>query len=1256
MLLESPLGILAAPSRLFSVSPFFLKGKSGKFMLNQLIHFFLHNKFLTYILLLILAGWGLTTAPFDFHIPWMPRNPVPVDAIPDIGENQQIVFTEWPGRSPQDVENQITYPLTAALLGLPGVKDIRSTSMFGFSSIYVIFEDQVEFYWSRSRILEKLNALPQGLLPEGVQPTLGPDATALGQIFWYTLEGRDSKGNPAGGWNPQELRSIQDFYVRYGLNSASGVAEVASVGGFVKEYQVDANPDAMRAAGVTLEDILDAVKKSNIDIGAQTMEINLVEYYVRGLGYIQKAEDIEETVVKVRNNIPVRVADVARVSLGPAERRGVLDKAGADAVGGVVVARFGANPLEVIDAVKAKIREIEPGLPSRILEDGTVSRVRIVPFYDRTQLIRETIGTLYSNLIQEILVTTIVVIILLFNLRASLVVSGLLPVAVLITFIVMKYAGVDANVVALAGIAIAIGTMVDVGIVLSESIVHRMERRPPEEDLFTTVFKGAAEVASAIVAAVMTTIVSFLPVFALEGPEGKLFRPLAFTKTFALGAAIFLALVALPALAHSVFSVRSPRRLWRLTGNVLLIGAGIYLGIEGNQTSGWILGLVGLGGFLIAAASPYLTETQRWKAGIGKNLLFAALTALLITRMWMPMGVDQSLFFNFLFVLLVLGGLLGFLFMMTRIYTPVLRFFLAKKLLFLTIPAGIVAAGILIFRNTGREFLPSLDEGSFLLMPTSMPHSGIQENVKNLRLLDMAVQGIPEVDLVVGKLGRAESALDPAPINMFENVIIYKPEYLTGADGRRLRFRVDRQGNYLRDSTGQLIEDPRGQYFRQWRDHIRSPDDIWQEITRVTRLPGVTSAPKLQPIETRLIMLQTGMRAPMGVKVQGPDLKTIEDFGLKLEPLIREVEGVKDAAVFAERIEGKPYLEVGINRKAIARHGLTIQEVQDYIQAAVGGMALTQTVEGRERYNVRVRYPRELRNDPELLSRIFIPSRNGPGQIPLGELAEVRYVRGAQMIKSEDGFLVGYVLFDKESGYAEVDVVERVRNYLEEKIEQGDLEVPHGVSYRFAGNYEQHSRAARRLAILIPLTLVIIFMIQYLEFRSLLISAMVFTGVLVAFAGGFILIWLYGQPWFLNTPFFGENLRDLFQVRPINLSVAVWVGFLALFGIVTDDGVLMATFLRNRFNAAEPGSVEEVRQLVLEGAARRIRPAMMVTATTLLGYLPILTARGRGADIMAPMAIPAFGGLLIEIISVFIVPVLFCIWQESRWKRKKSIA
>jgi Cu(I)/Ag(I) efflux system membrane protein CusA/SilA len=1216
----------------------------GEIMLAKYIRFFLENKLVAYLLLLLFVGWGLVTAPFDFGINDLPRDPVAVDAIPDIGENQQIVFTQWMGRSPQDVEDQISYPLTTALLGIPGVKSIRSNSMFGFSSIYVIFNDDIEFYWSRSRILEKLNSLSANTLPEGVQPTLGPDATALGQIYWYTLEGQDKEGNPTGGWDLHELRTIQDFYIRYGLSAAEGVSEVASIGGFVKEYQVDVDPEAMKANGITLEEVMKAIKGSNIDIGAQTIEINLAEYFVRGLGYVKKISDIEQGVVKVNNNIPLRIGDVAKVSIGPATRRGILDKSGAEAVGGVVVARYGANPLEVIQNVKKKIAELEPGLPTKTLADGTVSQVNIVPFYDRTQLINETIGTLQEALSLEILITIMVVILMLLNLKSSLLISSTLPVAVLMCFIAMRYFGVDANIVALSGIAIAIGTMVDMGIVLIESMVKRMEEAPPDEDLLTTIYDATVEVASAVITAVATTVISFIPVFTMEASEGKLFKPLAYTKTFALVASIIVAITIIPPLAHSIFSIKSRSKLVANIGNALALLTGLGIAIFYQPFLGAILAIVGISGLLStwvqANSTPRNVTVLSWLT----NVIYALIVSWLLATIWMPLGVTKSSLLNFLFVTLFAGGLISFFYVIIYFYESILRFLLRFKILFLLLVSFIVYQGFVVFQQTGEEFMPSLDEGSFLLMPTSMPHSGMQENIKNLRLLDMAVTAIPEVESVVGKAGRVNSALDPAPMSMYENVILYKSEYKTDENGHRIRFRFT-DGDYIKDKDGELIPDEDGQYFRQWRDEINSPDDIWNEIVKATRIPGVTSAPRLQPIETRLVMLQTGMRAPMGIKVQGADLATIEAFGLQLEKHLKDVEGVKDAAVFADRIVGKPYLLLDINREVISRYGLTIEKVQQYIQAAVGGMNMTTTVEGRERYSIRIRYPRELRDDPEALQRIYVSTPTNQ-HIPLGELVTIRYEAGAQAIKSEDGFLIGYVLFDREKEFSEVEVVENAQNHFSTLISNGALEVPAGISYRFAGNYEQQVRASKRLSIVVPIALAIIFLILYFQFSSVTISLMVFTGVFIAFAGGFIMIGLYDTSWFLDFSLFGTNMRDLFQIRTINLSVAVWVGFLALFGIATDDGVLVATFLQDSFKRNKPNTIAEVRDAVVEGGLRRVRPAMMTTATTILALLPVLTSTGRGADIMLPMAIPSFGGMTLQMITMFTVPVLYALWQE----------
>ncbi len=1242
--------------------------------LDRVIRFCLENKLIVGLVVLLIVLWGLRVAPFDWDLGELPRNPVPVDAIPDIGENQQIVFTEWMGRSPQDVEDQVTYPLTVALLGLPDVKTVRSYSFFGFSSIYVIFDERADFYWSRSRVLEKLNSLPPKTLPEGVQPTLGPDATALGQIFWYTLEGRDPNGNPAGGWDLDELRTIQDWYVRYALLGAEGISEVASVGGYEREYQIDVDPDAMRAYGVALEDVVKAVKASNLDVGARTIEINKVEYVIRSRGFIEQISDIEKTAVKVRDNVPIYVKDIATVSTGPALRRGALDKSGAEAVGGVAVVRYGYNPLAAIKHVKAKIEEIAPGLPKKTLADGTVSNVTIVPFYDRTDLIYETLGTLDTALTEEILVTIIVVIVMVLHLRSSMLISALLPLAVLMCFIAMKTFGVDANIVALSGIAIAIGTMVDMGIVICENILRHLHEAKENESRLEVVFRASSEVGGAVVTAVATTIVSFLPIFAMTGAEGKLFKPLAFTKTFALLASVVVALTIIPPAAHILFAheVKGPKAKRRRLGIVLLI-----LAMVSGVFVAWWLGVVIAALAIYHFIHEYLPDEIRWLLWLLANALAVIVVGVILTGHWLPLGPTRGFVRNLLFVGVLIGGLLIFFKVFQFFYPTILRWCLNHKATFLSLPVLLLVLGGMIwqgfprmfffvpdswrdnrlwagaaetFPGLGKEFMPALDEGSFLYMPTTMPHASIGEALDVLQKQDMAFQAIPEVDSVVGKIGRVDSPLDPAPISMIETVIHYKTEYITDEEGHRLRFKYDSaQGDYTRDENGQLVPDPDGQPYRQWRDHIHSPDDIWHEIVQAGDIPGTTSAPKLQPIAARLVMLQSGMRAPMGVKVRGPDLESIEKTALEIERFLKEVPSVEPEAVIADRIVGKPYLEIDINREAIARYGISIQKVQDVIEVAIGGKPITTTVEGRERYGVRIRYMREWRDRIETLDRILVPASDG-AQIPLVQLAQINYVRGPQAIKSEDTFLTGYVIFDKRPQYAEVEVVEQCKQYLQSKIDSGQFVVPEGVNYAFAGAYENQIRAQKTLSVVVPVSLLVIFIILYLQFRRVSTAAMVFSGIAVAWAGGFLMIWLYARGWFLNFDVLGVNVAGLFQVHPINLSVAIWVGFLALFGIASDDGVVMCTYLEQTFRNRKTETVDEIRKAVIVAGSRRVRPCLMTTATTILALIPVLTSTGRGSDIMVPMAIPSFGGMIVEILTMLVVPVLYCGLQEMRSK------
>lgn len=1236
-------------------------------MLNKIIRYFLENRVITILILVLVVVWGISTSPFNWHGGIIPRNPIPVDAIPDIGDNQQIVATEWMGRSPKDIQDQITYPLTTSLLGIPGVKSIRSSSMFGMSFIYIIFDDNIEFYWSRSRILEKLNSLPPGTLPEGVQPALGPDATALGQIYWYTLEGRDpATGKPTGGWNAEELRTIQDYYVKYSLSAAEGVSEVASAGGFVKEYQVELNPDAMRAFNVSVMDIMGAIKKSNLDIGAETMEINKVEYLIRGLGYIKDVSDLEKAVVTVRDGVPVRISDVAFVNIGPGTRRGGLDKEGVEAVGGVVIARYGSNPLEVINNVKDKIKEMAPGLPQKTLPDGTVSKITVVPFYDRTGLIKETIGTLETSLSHEILICIIVIIVLVLNLRASVVIASMLPIAVLSTFIIMRYTGIAANIVALSGIAIAIGVMVDVGVVFVESIIRYMEM--PEnrgirkgKAMVNLIYKAVSEVSGAIATAMITTIVSFLPVFAMEAQEGKMFSPLAYTKTYALASAFVLGLILLPTLSYILFSVRIDSKRIRKVLNYILIAAGVLLSVLYSSIPALGLTAVGLNNLL----------AHRWKKpGISNyiNIGIALVVATyFLAEEWLPMGPQKGIIVNLLFVTGCIAIILALLWLLVIYYERILRWCLNNRWKFMLLPIATILCGILIWKRIGQEFMPSLNEGSFLLMPTSMPHTGIEQNLNYIEALDKRLAAIPEVETAIGKWGRVNSALDPAPAQMFENTINYRPEYILNEDGKRERFKVNRKGKYLLRNGGtynpadgfrlipadSLIPDRKGDYFRQWRPEIKNTDDIWQQIINVTHLPGLTSAPKLQPIEARLVMLSTGMRAPMGLKIYGPDLETIEQSGKAIEQALKDVPSVIPSSVFYDRAVGAPYLEIKLNRDNMARYGVNVEDLQEILSAAVGGMILTKTVEGRERFPVRLRYARELRDNPEALSMLLVPTATG-AQIPLKELADIEYARGAQMIQSENTFLVGYVIFDKKQGKAEVDVVKEATKVIEGKIQNGELKLTKGISYKFAGNYEQQERATARLMIVVPLALLIVLLVLYFQFKTLTASLIHFSGVFVAFAGGFILLWLYGQDWFMNFSLARVNMRDLFQMHTINLSVAVWVGFIALFGVATDDGVLMGTYIHHVFLEKDPQTRHAIREAVVTAGLKRVRPAAMTTATTLIALLPVLTSTGKGADIMVPMAIPTFGGMLIQSMTMFVVPVFQCWWREGLLKKEET--
>ena len=1226
-----------------------MKDKSEYTFLDKIIRYCLENKLIVFMLVAGLIFWGILVMPFDINFLNIDRNPVPVDAIPDIGENQQIVFTEWMGRSPRDIEDQITYPLAVALQGIPGVKTIRSSSFFGFSSIYIIFKENVDFYWSRSRVLEKLNSAGK-ILPSGITPILGPDATGLGQIFWYTVEGK--------GFTLQELRTIQDFYIRYSLQASDGVSEVASIGGFVKEYQIDVNPDRLRYYNISIQKIFMAVKEANIDIGAKTIDVNSVEYVIRSLGFIKNISDVEEVVITEVDNIPVRIKDIAHVSLGPAMRRGVLDKEGAEVVGSVVVARYGENPLKVIKNLKKVIKQISPGLPKKILDNGEISQVKIVPFYDRSILIKETLHTLQAALTDEIFITIIVVLIMILNFRISLLVSFMLPVGVLMTFILMKIVGVDSNIMSLSGIAIAIGTMVDMGIIVTENINKHIAESPKGTRPLDIVFNAASEVGSAILTAILTTIVSFVPIFAMTGAEGKLFQPLAWTKTFALLSSVIIALTILPLLAQLLLIKSKKKFPYPNFISLFMLLVSIFIMIKFNLLVGLLLFLT----FGNKVLAPYYSDSVR--SFMKKSFIYfiIILAIFTLTTTWRPLGFEKHFIWNLVFICLIFFVVLGGIILFHRSFKKILIHALEHKKQFMAIPVFILLFGLTTWFGFDKmfsfipktfsivkldnfissssiwvflkhklpgfqkEFMPNLDEGSFLYMPTTMPHSSISENIDMLQLLDKRLKMIPEVASVVGKLGRVESPLDPAPISMFETIVTYKEKYKVDEKGRRIRV---------------------------WRDNIETPDDIWDEMIKYATIPGLTSAPKLQPISARIVMLQSGMRAPMGIKIKGPSLEAIEKAGFLLEEKIKLVEGVEPAAVVADRVVGKPYLEIIPDRKKLARYGISIHHFNNIIEIAVGGKNITKTIEGRETYGVRIRYQRERRDSIEALGEIYITVM-GKTQIPITQLAKIEYRQGPMVIKSEDTFLTSYVLFDKKKGYGEVDVVENAQAFLKDEIKKGTLKLPDGVNYVFAGNYENQIRSEKTLSIILPIALFVIFMILYIQFKSVPNTMFIFSSIFIALCGGMILLYFYSVSWFMDFSLFGVSMKELFNVRQFHLSVAVWVGFLALFGVASDNGVIVATYLDDIFKRKIPKSIKDIREMVTEGAMRRVLPCLMTTATTVIALIPVITSKGRGSDVMVPMAIPLFGGMMFALITIFIVPVLYSWYHERQFVKAKE--
>jgi Cu(I)/Ag(I) efflux system membrane protein CusA/SilA len=1038
-------------------------------MINWLIEWSVRNRVIVVLIYIGIAAagyWALTRTP--------------IDAIPDLSDNQVIVFTDWPGRSPKEVEDQVTYPLVTSLQGLPGVRVVRASSAFSFSMVNVIFEDNVELYWARTRVLERLNLVAKQL-PEGVTPTLGPDATGVGQIFWYTLE--------SDKMNLRDLRTLQDWFVRYQLNSVPGVAEVASVGGYVQQYQVDVDPTKLRSYNMPLSMVVEAVQRSNNNVGGNVVEQAGEWAVVRGVGLIQSTQDVEDIVVTSSNGTPVYVKNVAEVKLGNAFRLGALDKNGKEAVGGVVIARYGVNTLETIDAVKQKIEELKAGLP-----EG----VQLVPFYDRTQLIHRATGTLERALIEELLLVTLAHIIFLAHFRSILIVTIPLPLAVLMSFLFMYFMGISSNLMSLSGIAIAIGVLVDAGIVVTENAFRFIERRNVDvrdrKAVMQTVLESTKLVGRPVFFSMAIIILAFVPVFALIGQEGKLFHPLAFTKTFAMIGATVIAVTLVPVLC------------------TYLLGGKIHS--EGSN--------------------PVM---------------------------------------NFL----------------RRLYEPALKFALENRLATIGVAAILFVGALLLATRIGSEFMPPLNEGDLMFMPVTDPGISINEALRVMGKQDEIIKSFPEVEWAVGKAGRAETSTDPSPTNMNETIIHLKPE-------------------------------------SEWRAGL-TREKLVSEMDAALRIPGVTNI-WTQPIINRIEMLSTGMRSQVGVKIFGNDLNTLEHVSREVANVVKSVPGAAD--VYPEQIGGSPYIDIIINRQAAARYGIDVGTVQDIIEKGIGETNLSTTIEGRQRFPIRVRYAPEFRATPDAISKIPVIASSGAA-IPLSEIADIHTAQGATMINSENGLLRGTVLLNVR-GRDIGSFVEEAKAALAKQIQ-----LPAGYYMAWSGQYENQQRARQRLMIVVPIVLIVIFGLLYLTYHSAIEAAHVVLAVPFALTGGIYLLWALGY----------------------NFSVAVWVGFIALFGTAVQTGVVMVIYLHEAVEKKrrEVGALtkEDLLAAVMDGALLRLRPKVMTVSTVVAGLLPIMWSTSAGSEIMKPLATPVLGGMVSSLLHVLIVtPVIFYWIQLHRLGRENA--
>ena len=1151
-------------------------------MIEAIIAWSMRNRFMVVLVTVFVILGGMLA---------MQRTPL--DAIPDLSDVQVIIYTKYPGQAPRVVEDQVTYPLTTAMLSVPYAKVVRGYSFFGFSFVYILFEDGTDIYWARSRVLEYLNFVA-GRLPAGVTPSLGPDATGVGWVYEYVLQ------DPTGTYDLQELRSMQDWYLRYELTSVPGVSEVASIGGFVKQYQVEVDPNRLLAYGLSIQQVRRAIQRSNDDVGGKLVEMGETEFMVRSLGYIRSREDLEQVVVAVDSmGTPVLMKNIAAIQLGPELRRGILEWNGTgEAVGGIVVMRYGENALEVIRNVKAKLRSLQKGLP-----EG----VEIVAGYDRSNLIKRAIHTLQTKLVEEMLVVAAICMIFLLHVRSALVAIITLPVGILMSFLIMYPLGINANVMSLGGIAIAIGVMVDASVVLVENAHKHLERDSGRKSHAVIMLDAAKEVGPALFYSLLIITVSFLPVFSLQEQSGRLFKPLAYTKTFAMAASALLAITIVPVLMtffvrEHVLSPQVPRRQRRWA---------------------WLAALAGPP-LLVVVAGAAGMELPEWSLVAGLLASGVAFICLARQRILPEARNPLSRFF-------------------IRVYHPFIRLVLRWRKSTLLLAVVVLVVTIYPLSRLGSEFMPPLNEGDFLYMPTTLPGISITKAKELLQQTDKIIQRFPEVLTTHGKIGRAETATDPAPLSMIETTITLRPKVEYELTPVRRVF-TDWPGWLKKPLTLLWPEVQRGDVAHEWRKKrlvrfysswpgwLKAPlawlwpeeryltmQELADDLDRAIQFPGLTNAWTM-PIKTRIDMLSTGIKTPVGIKLMGPDLDVLSDLGAQIEAVVRDIPGT--LSVYAERVTGGNYLDFTIDRTQIARYGLTVGDVQDVIMTAIGGMNVTFTVEGLERYPVNLRYSRELRDDIDRLKRVLVPTPAG-AQVPLVQLADFAIRKGAASIKSENSRQTAWIYVDLKG----IDVGSYVRRAM--AIVDRGVELPQGYSIVWSGQFEYMEKARRTLRVIVPVTLVLIFILLYLHFHSVAEAMIVMASLPFALVGG---VWLL-------------------YVLDYHLSVAVVVGFIALAGLAAETGVVMLVYLDESYRRhraeGRMRSPTDLRNAIIEGAVERVRPKLMTVSTTFIGLLPVMWGTESGSEVMKRIAAPMVGGLVSSaILTLVIIPVVYDIWKR----------